>query len=68
MLPYSDPFSLSAHTEHTHSTNLSPSILISKEMYIVLQAQSHGLPRPPMESDENLAGKPQMLLSPTAGH
>lgn len=53
----------------THSLlcYLFPAVLIGKEIRIVLEAESSGLPRPPMESDENLIGKPEMLLSHVLG-
>lgn len=43
--------------------NQFPTVFVGQEICIVLQAEPSGLPRPPMESDENLIGKPEMLLS-----
>lgn len=47
--------------------NQFPIVFIGQEICIVLQAEPSGLPRPPVVCDENLIGKPEMLLSHAVG-
>jgi len=58
--------SLSVHAQ-SRLYNLFHTIFISKEVCIVLKAEPSGLSRPPAESDENLVGEPEMLLSRAVG-
>lgn len=58
--------SLSVHAQSLFDS-LFPTFFIGKEICIVPEAESSGLTRPPVESDVNLLGKPEMLLAHALG-